>query len=107
MCLRGDWVRAMMKNLGFEQRAATQLWEDNQGAIALAHNSGYNARSKHVDIHHHFIREKVVKGEIKINYMETQNQLADILTKGLATKRFEFLRNHVRIKSHKTSDDRQ
>lgn len=76
-----------MKDLGYKQTSATQIWEDNQGAIALANKTGYNARTKHVDIRHHFIREKVSSGDIKIDYVETQQQLADILTKALATKR--------------------
>ncbi|OWZ24413.1 polyprotein [Phytophthora megakarya] len=50
------WTRAMLKDLGHEQVGATQVLEDNQGAIALASNAGYNARTKHVDIKHHFIR---------------------------------------------------
>jgi hypothetical protein len=101
------WVRAMMKDLGYEQPLATQVWEDNQGAIALANNTGYNARTKHVDIRHHFIREKVAGGDIKINYMETQQQLADILTKALATKRFEYLRDRLRIAPRQDHDGRQ
>ena len=34
------WMRAMLKDMGYEQRNATQIWEDNQGAIALAKNAG-------------------------------------------------------------------
>ncbi|GMF61966.1 unnamed protein product [Phytophthora fragariaefolia] len=41
------WTRAMLRDVGHEQVGATQVWEDNQGAIALASNAGYNARTKH------------------------------------------------------------
>jgi hypothetical protein len=59
--------------------------------MALAKNVGYQARTKHIDIHYHFIREKVASGEIELVYMESKNQLADYLTKGLSTKRVRNL----------------
>ncbi|OWZ15147.1 polyprotein [Phytophthora megakarya] len=44
------WTRAMLKDMGHEQMGATQVWEANQGAIALASNAGRNVRTKHVTI---------------------------------------------------------
>uniref|UniRef100_H3H572 Polyprotein n=2 Tax=Phytophthora ramorum TaxID=164328 RepID=H3H572_PHYRM len=85
------WTRTMLKDLGHEQVGATQVWEDNQGAIALASNAGYNARTKHVDIRHHFIRENVARDIILVGYVGTEDQLADMLTKALGTKRLTFL----------------
>ncbi|KAE8974323.1 hypothetical protein PR003_g28864 [Phytophthora rubi] len=81
----------MLKDLGHEQVGATQVWEDNQGAIALASNAGYNARTKHVDIRHHFIRENVARDIVTVDYVGTEKQLADMLTKALGTKRLRFL----------------
>ncbi|OWZ19133.1 polyprotein [Phytophthora megakarya] len=57
--------------MGHEQREGTQVWKDNQGVIALASNAGYQARTKHVDIRHHFIRENVEDGTVKIGYIDT------------------------------------
>lgn len=91
------WTRAILKDLGHEQVGATQIWEDNQGAIALASNAGYNARTKHVDICHHFIRENVSTSNIKVDYVGTENQLADMLTKALGTKRLKA--SSIRTKS--------
>ena len=71
------WVRAMLKDLGHEQLRATLVWEDNQGAIGLANNAGYNARTKHVDIRNHFIRENVARDIIVVEYVSTEDQLAD------------------------------
>ena len=87
-----------MADLGLEQKNPTVIYEDNQGAIALATNPGYHARTKHVDIRHHFVREKVLAGDIKVIYKETEHQLADILTKALGTKRFQYLRARMDIK---------
>jgi hypothetical protein len=85
------WTRAMLTDMGALQRNATTIWEDNQGAIALAQNAGYHARTKHVDVRHHFIRENVERGTVE--YVDTKNQLADILTKALGTKTLKFLRD--------------
>lgn len=79
------WVRVMLQDLGFKPEGATQVWEDNQGSIALAQNTGYHARTKHVDIRHHFIREKVANHEIKLDYIATEHQLADAFIKSLGT----------------------
>ena len=65
------WVRAMLKDMGREQVGGTHVWEDNQGAIALARNAGYHARKKHVDTLHHFIRDNVDRGTLKVDYVDT------------------------------------
>ncbi|KAE8995982.1 hypothetical protein PR002_g19461 [Phytophthora rubi] len=96
------WTRAMLTDMGTLQRNATTIWEDNQGAIALAQNAGYHARTKHVDIRHHFIRENVKRGTVKVEYVDTKNQLADILTKALGTKTLKFLRDGNGIKEKVT-----
>ena len=49
--------------------------------LNLPNNAGYNARMKHVDIRHHFIRENVAQDIIVVKYASTENELADILTK--------------------------
>ncbi|KAG2874244.1 hypothetical protein PC129_g17098 [Phytophthora cactorum] len=93
------WARAMLKDLGHGEVEATQVWEDNQGAIALASNAVYNARTKHVDIRHHFILENVAKEVIKVDYVGTEDQLADMLMKGLGTKRLKYLLEASRIRT--------
>ncbi|KAE9275735.1 hypothetical protein PR003_g29252 [Phytophthora rubi] len=85
------WMRRLLKDIGAEQVGATVIYEDNQGAMALAKNVGYQARTKHIDIRYHFIREKVVSNEVELEYMDTKNQLADFMTKGLSSKTLRYL----------------
>ncbi|OWZ09538.1 polyprotein [Phytophthora megakarya] len=96
------WARAMLKDMGHEQHEGSQVWEDNQGAIALASNAGYHATTKHVDIHHHFIRENVEDGTVKIGYIDTKHPLADMLTKAQGTKTLQYLRNASGFKAKVT-----
>ncbi|KAE9168267.1 hypothetical protein PF002_g30656 [Phytophthora fragariae] len=85
------WMRRLLKEIGAEQVGATVIYEDNQGAMALAKNVGYQARTKHIDIRYHFIREKVVSSEVELEYVDTKNQLAYFMTKGLSSKMLRYL----------------
>jgi hypothetical protein len=64
---------------------------DNQGCIALAKNPTHHSCTKHIDIQHHFIREKLESGEIGLKYCPTQDMVADVLTKALAKERHQNL----------------
>nr|CCA28016.1 polyprotein putative [Albugo laibachii Nc14] len=67
------------------------IHEDNQSAIAIAKNVGYQSRAKHIDIKYHFIPEQVKAKNIDLQYIETRLQLADFMTKPISTKKFEQL----------------
>ncbi|GMF34431.1 unnamed protein product [Phytophthora fragariaefolia] len=85
------WMLRLLEDMGVDQVGATVIYEDNQGAMALAKNVGYQARTKHIDIRYHFIREKVASNVVELVYVESKNQLADYLTKGLTTKTLRYL----------------
>ncbi|GKD87225.1 hypothetical protein Tco_1358379, partial [Tanacetum coccineum] len=75
------------------------LYCDNKSAIALCCNNVQHSRSKHIDIRHHFIREQVENRVVELYFVETNYQLADILTKALPRERFEFLLPRLGMKS--------
>ncbi|EIW72190.1 hypothetical protein TREMEDRAFT_26944, partial [Tremella mesenterica DSM 1558] len=77
------WLRTLLSELGMRQ-GCTILHCDNQGAILLASNPGTHARSKHIDVKHHYIRNKVHDGELKLEYVQSELQNADFLTKILS-----------------------
>ena len=87
------WLRRLMEDLGKHLDAPTTIYEDNQGAIELAKNAKYHNRTKHIDICHHFVCERVVSNEIRVIYCPTGDMVADIMTKGLAKLSFEKLRD--------------
>ena len=87
------WLRSLMRDFGRQMDAPTTIYEDNQGAIELAKNAKYHNRTKHIDICHHFVRERVVSNEIQVIYCPTGDMIADIMTKGLAKLTFEKLRD--------------
>eukprot|EP00253_Pinus_taeda_P007975 PITA_07975 len=89
---QGVWMRRMLRSLGQEQAKATVIFCDNSSAIALSKNYVFHKRMKHIDTRFHYIRELVNNGEIILQHCSTQEQVADILTKPLDQKSFEFLR---------------
>lgn len=86
------YLRRLLADLGFEQQEGTIIHEDNQSCIAMAENPVFHARSKHIAMRYHFTREKVASGEVRIKYLATQHQLADLLTKALERVRLVILR---------------
>ena len=82
------WLRTLFVEMGAPKHAReiSQISSDNQGAITLAKNPGFHARSKHIDIQYHFIRQhtNTDTGSITLDYCPTEEMTADILTKGLA-----------------------
>ena len=70
---------------------------DNESAVKIATNPVQHSRTKLIDIHHHFLRDHVNKGDIKIDGIGTDDQLADIFTKPLDESWFCKLRNELNI----------
>nr|GEW03870.1 retrovirus-related Pol polyprotein from transposon TNT 1-94 [Tanacetum cinerariifolium] len=83
------WLRKVLGDLGEEQIEATEIMCDNKSAVILARNSVLHARSKHIEIKHHFIRELIENEEINLEHYKTEEQMADIMTKSLAPKKHE------------------
>ena len=73
------------------------LYCDNESAIKIAYNLVQHSKTKHIHIHHHFLRDHVLKGNIIIDHVKTHDQLADIFTKPLDERRFCKLRREVNI----------
>jgi hypothetical protein len=57
----------------------------------------FHTRTKHIEVHYHFIREKVLAGEIDLIYVSTEDQVADIFTKVLGTKKHCRFRSMLRV----------
>ena len=81
------WITQLLKELGRMEYAPRVLLSDNQGAIALAANSQYHMRTKHVDIQLHFVRECVNSGRIQLECCPMDDMIADIMTKPSARDR--------------------
>jgi transposase InsO family protein len=77
------WLRHLISEIIPPVLAPTTLYCDNQAAIKLITNDNYHARTKHIDIRYHFIRQVISTGSIKMTYCPTEDMTADIFTKAL------------------------
>ncbi|PNX78276.1 putative copia-type protein, partial [Trifolium pratense] len=91
------WVRSLLNELKLPLPRKPTLWCDNLSAKALASNPVMHARSKHIEIDVHYIRDQVLQDQIKIAYVPTADQIADCLTKPLTHSRFHFLRDKLGV----------
>ena len=91
------WLRNLLKELNMSQIEPTEIHVDNKSAIALAKNPVYHDRSKHIDTRYHYIRECITKQDVKLEYVKSQDQIADIFTKPLKKEDFIRLRNALGI----------
>lgn len=89
----GIWLQNLLEEMGVSiPNNAVLIHEDNQGCIFLCQNPGDFKRSKHIDVKYHFVRNKVSDGTLKIVYVPTEEQIADIFTKALCTQKFNNFR---------------
>jgi hypothetical protein len=88
-----SWLRQLLLELRCPLRRATVIYCDNVSAVYLSTNSVQHQRTKHIEIDLHFVRERVVLGEVRVLHVPTMSQYADIFTKGLPTSVFTEFRS--------------
>jgi hypothetical protein len=92
-----EWLRNVLTDMGIKIEAVTQIWEDNQAAIALAKDVRSGKRTKHMEVRWFFARGVIDKGNAEIRYCNTKDMIADMLTKALPRVQFETLRKKLGI----------
>ncbi|KAG7551025.1 Zinc finger CCHC-type [Arabidopsis thaliana x Arabidopsis arenosa] len=89
------WLRRLFEDLFEPINKPVAIYGDNQSAIKLANNPVFHARTKHIELEHHFIREKVLDGTIEALEVRSEDNVADIFTKSLPKGQFELLRSKL------------
>ena len=79
----------MLKSLGIKLKKPMDLHCDNTSAIEISHNPVQHDRTKHVEVDRFFIKENLDRKVIRFPFVYTEDQLADILTKGVSRKVFD------------------
>jgi hypothetical protein len=88
------WITKLMMDLGYmEEKKMMVIQCDNQGAISLTKNPIRHARTKHIDVQHHFVQERIENGEVRFEYCPTEHMVVDVLTKALSKERHHKLIN--------------
>jgi hypothetical protein len=77
------WLKNLISELFGSITTPILILADNQSAIALAKDDRFHSRTKHINIHYHFIRYAIEEGKIRLTYCPTEDMTADIFTKAL------------------------
>ena len=85
------WLLRFLREIGYDISDQNLIYCDNQSAIVLAHNPEHHARTKHIDIQYHFVRNCVEDGTTRLEYCPTEDMVADGLTKALGPERHRKL----------------
>ncbi|KAL0433338.1 UNVERIFIED_CONTAM: Retrovirus-related Pol polyprotein from transposon TNT 1-94 [Sesamum latifolium] len=86
------WLKRLIEDMLHKVDYPVQIRCDNESTIKLASNPVFHGRTKHIEIRHHYIREKVLEQEIELKSISTNEQVADIFTKALGKSKFEYYR---------------
>ena len=89
---QGIWVKRVLKELGHSDEGCMTIMCDNSSTIKLSKNPVMNRRNKHIDVRFHFLRNLTKEGTIALCHCESQDQVADIMTKPLKLDVFLTLR---------------
>ena len=91
------WVQSLLKELGVKSTQVPCLWCDNLGATYLFANLVFHARTKHIEIDFHFVRERVAQKKLDIRFVHSKDQIADGFTKPLPTQSFEDFKHNLNL----------
>jgi hypothetical protein len=83
------WLQKLLSDLGQSMDAHVVIYCDNISSILLVTNPVYHARTKHIEVHYHFIRETILAKEIDLIHVSTEDQVVDIFTKALGTDKLK------------------
>lgn len=94
------WLESLLQELCVPVKSAHILWCDNKRATYLSVNPIFHARTKHVEVYFHFVRENMAQGRLCVQFISTHDQIANVFTKPLITRRFVTLKDKLKLVSH-------
>ena len=96
-CTQLLWMMQTLQDLQITCTTPISIFCDNTSAISISKNLVINSKTKHIPIKYHFILEQVLEQKVKLEYVPSKEQVADILTKPLPRETFEYLRKKLGV----------
>jgi len=94
------WIQTLLRELNISSPRAAKLWCDNLGSKYLTANPVFHARTKHIEVDYHFVRERVSRKLLEVDFVSSGDQVADGFTKPLSVlllENFKYNLNLVRL----------
>ena len=89
------WLQQVLQELGITIQQPSTIFSDNIGAMCLCANPVFHSRMRHLAIDYHFVRDLVVKNQLKVSHVPSSHQFADLLTKPLSATQHNFLASNI------------
>jgi hypothetical protein len=96
-CTQVLWMKQTLTDIQVEYDEPIPIYCDNTSTISISKNPVMHSKTKHIPIKYHFLREHVAEKNIRVEYVGTKEQVADIFTKPLPREAFEYLRQRLRV----------
>ena len=91
------WIQSLLSELQCKTPRISVLWCDNLNTVLLSANPILHARTKHIELDLYFVREKVLKKDMDIRHVPTNEQVADVLTKAISSGQFNQMNNKLKV----------
>jgi hypothetical protein len=93
------WIQTLLKEIGVQALVTAKLWCDNLGAKYLSSNPVFHARTRHNEVdYYHFVRERVLRRLLQIDFVPTGDQVADGFTKAIAVRQLENFKHNLNLR---------
>ena len=92
MCAYVLWMKQTLKDIQVEYDQPISIFCDNTSVISILKNPVIYSKTKHIPIKYHFVREQVAKNIVKLEYVDTKEQMVDIFTNPLPRENFSYMR---------------
>ena len=83
------WLQRLLHDLRIAVPTTIPIYCDNISSMQLAKNPVFNACTKHIKVHYHFVRERVLSDEVELRYVQTDRQVANIFNKALGSDKLQ------------------
>ncbi|MCO5597417.1 hypothetical protein L7F22_051495 [Adiantum nelumboides] len=92
------WLEMLLQDLEIQVQDLVVIYYDNLNSIQLARNPVSHAHTKHIEVHYHFIKERVLDGDIDLAYVGTEDQAANLFTKALGVEKLRRFRGMLGLR---------
>ena len=106
-CKEAGWLKKLIFDMFGGKLDSTIIQCNNQSCIKLLENPVFHYRSKNIEMRYHFIRDLVQRGALKLQYIPTDEQIANILTKPLTTSKFVYFRDKLGMAENTSFAERE
>ena len=96
-CNQVTWMKQMLKDIIIEFAKLVIIYCDNTSTVSMSKNPVLHSKTKHISIKYHVLREKAIEKEIRLEYVSTKDQIADIFTKPLPKDTFEYFQGMIGV----------